>query len=227
MESASDRKYTMASSDSTVQPDMDAGRILNRAISIARDDVRISGVLLVATFLSSIPLVGWLLQSALSGLGLEFADETVGNSRAEESIVIRLILSIISMIVVFVAVGFGFVLLIIPGIYLALKFSLVLPAIWLDDIGPIEALSESWNRTDGNLGTILGVELVLFFISAVAVFAAFIVFVPFTQSGLQTFNQQPMLLAYPAVFGVQLLVAVTVGAVGTAAHTLMYRSFSR
>lgn len=227
MSSVDGQVRTMASSESTVQPNMDAGHVLRRSLSIAREDWRLSGVQLVAVLLSSIPFVGGVLQMAFTGLGFEFADETLGNSRSEESIGIRLVLSVIASIPVIIAVGIGLFIFIFPGIYLALKFSMVLPAIWLEDIGPIESLSESWKVTNGHLGTILGVEMALFSVGFAVMIGALVAFVPLTAQGLQAVNQQPLLLSYPALFGVQLLVAVTVGAVGTAAHALMYRSFSR
>ncbi len=53
----------------------------------------------------------------------------------------------------------GFILLIVPGIILAVRLSFV-PFLVIDEgRGPVEALIESWSRTSGYSWTILGAAL--------------------------------------------------------------------
>ncbi|MBW2522825.1 MAG: hypothetical protein JRI23_01555 [Deltaproteobacteria bacterium] len=51
-------------------------------------------------------------------------------------------------------VVFGLIFLIIPGIYLALAWSLTVPVMVDREIGPIEAMKESWRLTVGQKGNI-------------------------------------------------------------------------
>ncbi|MFC4290885.1 hypothetical protein ACFOWX_00460 [Sphingorhabdus arenilitoris] len=61
-----------------------------------------------------------------------------------------------------IAITLGLILLIIPGVYLAIKFSLIGPAIAGEGIkSPIEALSRSWNLTKGNSLRIFGFFLII------------------------------------------------------------------
>lgn len=57
---------------------------------------------------------------------------------------------ILSGIIIWICVLFGLILLIIPGIYFALRFSFYAYAIMDKDLGPIDALSYSWKITKGH-----------------------------------------------------------------------------
>jgi uncharacterized membrane protein len=52
-------------------------------------------------------------------------------------------------VIVFVACGIGLVLLVLPGLFLAIRFSFYAPAIADRNLGPIEALKYSWEITAG------------------------------------------------------------------------------
>lgn len=60
-----------------------------------------------------------------------------------------------------IMVGFGLVLLILPGLWLLARFLLVVPIIVRETRDPIEALKRSWTLTEGNGFRILGMLLVL------------------------------------------------------------------
>ncbi len=64
-------------------------------------------------------------------------------------------------ILVGVAVLIGFMLLIIPGVILSFKLSLA-PYLVIDrDMGPINAIKESWRLTKGNIGYLLSLAILL------------------------------------------------------------------
>ncbi|HEX8968287.1 MAG TPA: hypothetical protein VF937_10420 [Chloroflexota bacterium] len=64
--------------------------------------------------------------------------------------------SVLAGLLTEVIVVVGFILLIVPGIYLAVRLSFV-PFIVVDEgRGPVEALTESWRRTEGFFWTIFG-----------------------------------------------------------------------
>ncbi|NHN41782.1 hypothetical protein G9C85_09080 [Halorubellus sp. JP-L1] len=217
----------MAASDPTVDPDMGVGAVLSTGVSLVTDDLRISALQLVGAIVSMIPILGSLLQLVVSGLAIQYADETLGNPDPESSLAVRAIMAFLTGIVLFIALFFGFLLFVIPGIFLSLKFSLAIPAVWLDDMGPIEALSESWARTSGHLGTIFLVGLVLFGLSTVLLAPTAYVFVPWESTdALLAFSQEPLAVASPPLFAIVALQAATVGALGVAANTVMYRSFA-
>ncbi|OHD06442.1 hypothetical protein [Sphingopyxis sp. RIFCSPHIGHO2_12_FULL_65_19] len=72
-----------------------------------------------------------------------------------------------------IAIGFGFILLIVPGLYLVGRLALVAPAV--ADRGlynPIEAIRTSWNLTQGNGWAIF---FFLFLVALVIVIAALII----------------------------------------------------
>ena len=67
--------------------------------------------------------------------------------------------AVIANLVVSVIIGIGLVLLVIPGIYLAVRLCFV-PYIVADEaVGPFQALTESWNRTSGHFWTLFGAGL--------------------------------------------------------------------
>ena len=55
-----------------------------------------------------------------------------------------------------VVAGVGLLLLVVPGVYLAVKFALAGPAIVADEQGPLDGLRTSWRQTDGQFGTVFG-----------------------------------------------------------------------
>lgn len=66
----------------------------------------------------------------------------------------HLLAGILAQLVVGVGVVFGLVLLIVPGLILALGWQFTLYALIDQELGPISALKESWRLTDGYKGTL-------------------------------------------------------------------------
>lgn len=56
----------------------------------------------------------------------------------------------------------GMVLLIVPGIFLAIRWSAAVPALIGEDVSVTGALGESWKRTKGHGGAILGAMFVMY-----------------------------------------------------------------
>lgn len=56
-------------------------------------------------------------------------------------------------------VFFGLLLFVLPGLYLALRLSFVGFLVVDEGMGPLDALAESWRRTDGRVWALLGITL--------------------------------------------------------------------
>ncbi len=71
---------------------------------------------------------------------------------------------IINGILLAIGVGIGFILLIIPGLYLLTIWAVVAPAIVAERRGPIEAFGRSYELVKGNGWTVFGAIVVAFLI---------------------------------------------------------------
>lgn len=79
----------------------------------------------------------------------------------------RILALIGGMLGFMLAIGVGFVLLLIPGIYLMGSLFLFVPAVVLDGKGPIESLNHSHKLVKGNwwrLATIGGIAFIIFYL---------------------------------------------------------------
>jgi uncharacterized membrane protein len=67
------------------------------------------------------------------------------------------------------AIGLGLLLLIVPGIYIAVKFSQIRAVIAAENqLNPIEVLSRSWQITKGNSLRIFSFLLIVVIVAAIA-----------------------------------------------------------
>ena len=108
-----------------------------------------------------------LLGSAV-GVYLVGADRpgSVERGSTNNSLGVRIFLTLLAALVAGLAVLVGLLLLVLPGLYLFTRLYLVVPAVMLGDDGPLEALSSSWDRTEGNVLTVAGVALAVFAVSS-------------------------------------------------------------
>ena len=79
-------------------------------------------------------------------------------------------------IVFFLAVGLGFVCFIFPGIYIALRWSLAVPAMIAGDKSIADSIEESWKLTDGKFVDLLLILLPIFALFGAAVAFGFVSF---------------------------------------------------
>jgi len=76
------------------------------------------------------------------------------------TLAVSLILSIV--------IPIGFVMLFVPGIFLAVSFQFAIFAVGVEDRGPIAALRRSWELATGNRWRLFGLLLLVFVVGAVA-----------------------------------------------------------
>ncbi|QLC34852.1 hypothetical protein EFA46_011360 (plasmid) [Halarchaeum sp. CBA1220] len=114
-----------------------------------------------------------LVSAAVLGAAIVVAAGALGlDTDVQNSLGVRLLLAVIAAIVAGVAIIIGFVFLVLPGVYLAVRLRLVVAAVVLEDCGPLEALGRSLELTAGEGWTVLGVWLATTLLNAVAASAA-------------------------------------------------------
>ena len=79
----------------------------------------------------------------------------------------RLLPLIVAFFLVVVLVVLGLLALIVPGIWIAVKLSMVFPAVVFERTGPFAAIGRSWALTKGNWWRVFGTLLVVFLITFV------------------------------------------------------------
>lgn len=92
----------------------------------------------------------WLTQGLLGDLGLRFASRP------------RLAAFFFQGILVSLAILFGFILLVVPGIILMVRWSMCGPVLISSDLSISESISESWRQSDGHFWPILFVLLIVY-----------------------------------------------------------------
>jgi hypothetical protein len=73
---------------------------------------------------------------------------------------------LIGLLVALIVIG-GFILLIIPGIIFAVKLSVSIPALIVENRRGTDAISRSWNLTTGHFWHVLGTWIVAYIIAAI------------------------------------------------------------
>lgn len=98
-------------------------------------------------------------QSELSSLPSELFTRRIGRATLS---------ALGANVVVQIAVTIGFVLLVVPGIFLAVSFVFVVFAIGVEDRRAIDSLSRSWELASGNRWRLFGLLLIVAVVASVA-----------------------------------------------------------
>jgi hypothetical protein len=104
-----------------------------------------------------LPLVMAMVARALSGEGTGHAIQG-GLERFVSALI-----TAVAAIAISLAGLFAFI---VPGIYLAVRLSLAVPAAVLEDLGPSEALRRSWELTRGDFWRVLGLMALILALTA-------------------------------------------------------------
>jgi hypothetical protein len=110
--------------------------------------------LLSETLGNLLSVVGQAIAVTLAYGALDAAPE------ADNSFGVRVLLSLVAGLAAGVVVLLGFVFLVVPGIFLAVRLRLVVASVMLEDSGPLEALSRSFELTADHGRTVFGVWFV-------------------------------------------------------------------
>lgn len=161
-----------------------------------------------------------LLSLIIGGVAVTMAYTALeGRPENQVSFGVRLVIVFIAGLIAGVIVLIGAVFLIIPGIYLAVRLRLVTAAVMLEDCGPIEALSRSFELTDGHAWTIFGVTFLLGVVSFAITIAVGLVLagVPSSPTDL---NGLEGILDVGSV-----VPSLLIAPIGTAADAVMYELY--
>lgn len=115
----------------------------------------------------ALSLLGFLLGVFLNGVAHVFAwmearGDTPRVGTAAEHVTDQYLSLVGVSLVYLAAVLLGLLLLVLPGIYLALRLSLAFPACVIDDLNASGSLRRSWDVAAGDLLKLLGITLVAF-----------------------------------------------------------------
>ena len=129
------------------------------------------GVVLATVFL--LILVSWIISTIASGMAVKVASDTLQRrnidlSEALNFTVSRLPSLLIAGIVTGILIVIGFICLVVPGIILVIMFSLIVPAIVIEQAGALESLSRSRRLVGGRWLKTFGLLLVIYIIIFVA-----------------------------------------------------------
>jgi hypothetical protein len=143
-------------------------------------------------------IIGWIISEITQGIGVKFTADTLekgqANLKTSFNFTVSKLLSLLAVsIITIVLIVIGLIALVIPGIILAIIFSLVVPAIIIESKGTLESLSRSrllvshrWFKTFGLL-LLLYVIIGIVYILAGVISAPLGVAVPFVNSILTAF----------------------------------------
>jgi hypothetical protein len=122
-------------------------------------------------------LVAALIQFAAAALGIAacfkaisaaYLGERAGAAESLRYALGRLVPLLIAYLLFLVLVAIGFIALIIPAFWIAVKLSMVFPAVVFERKGPFSAIGRSWTLTRGHWWRIFGTLAVIFLITFVA-----------------------------------------------------------
>lgn len=129
------------------------------------------GVVLVTAVLSI--LVSWIISTIASGMAVKVASDTLQRRNIDLSETLNFTVSrlpslLIAGIITGILIGIGFICLVVPGIILMIMFSLIVPAIVIEQVGALESLSRSRRLVGGRWLKTFGLLLVIYIIIFVA-----------------------------------------------------------
>ena len=129
-----------------------------------------SGTALAGTLVASLiqfAAAALAIAACFKAISAAYLGEHAGVAESLRYAVGRLLPLIVAYILVVIIVVIGLVALIIPGIWLAVKLSMVFPAVVFERTGPFAAIGRSWSLTNGSWWRIFGTLLVVFLITFV------------------------------------------------------------
>ncbi len=133
--------------------------------------VSLLGVVVVTAFLTL--LVSWIISTTVGGMAVKAASDVLEGRKVDLSETLgftlnRLFSLLGAGIISGILIAVGLVCLIVPGVILAIMFSLIVPAIIIEQVGSLEGLSRSKRLVGGRWLKTFGLLLIIFVINIIA-----------------------------------------------------------
>jgi hypothetical protein len=158
----------------------------------------------------AIAILSWLVSTVASGMVVKCASDSIEKGTGElgkafSSVVTRIPSLLIAGIIYIILVGAGLVALIIPGIILAVMFSLNVPVIMIENTGPFGGLSRSRKLVSGRWLKTFTLFFIIVLVFGLIVFIGNLMAAPFGNfswlaSGIISAFVQPILPISLAVY---------------------------
>jgi hypothetical protein len=133
----------------------------------------------------------------------------------------RIFAVLATIFLVVLATGVGLIFLIIPGIYIACRLAITIPAVVVERESPTSAMERSWQLAEGNVGQLFLLLLLVTVIGYVIGILFQLPVVIFTITAAM--SKQPISLGVTIYsYIAEFVSAVLVGPVGTISASLMY-----
>lgn len=135
--------------------------VLVGAVNAVAANPLMVGVILVGNLLGIIPFIGGMLSTLGLGIAVDMTFDTIEDAHSHQTaFAARAVYLVVGSLVAGVVVIIGLILLVLPGIYAMVRYTVFPAAVMVDGKGPLEGLRESWARTEGHGWTVFGYVLV-------------------------------------------------------------------
>ncbi|UOO97234.1 hypothetical protein MUK72_17800 (plasmid) [Halococcus dombrowskii] len=199
------------------------GEIIKRGVSVATDTPILFGLYLIVA-------IAGMISSPLNSIATLVVDSIAvviaysalqGRKETTRPTLTRIFYAILAAFVGGIATGLASLLLVIPGIYLLVRFRLTIPAVMIEECGPIDGLQRSWALTSGHGWTVFGF-VVIFAIASFILSGATVLLT----GGIPTGPNAIAALQQPIAFGGG-LASVIIGPIQISGMVVMYEAFRR
>ena len=130
-------------------------------------------------------IIGWIISQITQGISVKFTADTLekgqANLQTSFNYTITKLLSLLAVsLITGILIVVGLIALIIPGIILAIMFSLVVPTIIIENAGALESLSRSRRLVSGRWLKTFGLLLLLYVIIGIVTALVSVISWPFS-----------------------------------------------
>jgi uncharacterized membrane protein len=145
-----------------------------------------SSVMTTVVFMATAALVTWIVNGITEGVCVKYSSDIMekGDANLGESIRVafaRLAAILVATLISSILIGLGTLALIVPGIIIALMYSLVLPVVVAEKVGALDSLSRSKKLVDGRWLKTFVFFLIVFASILFVTFIASLMFAPLGQ----------------------------------------------
>jgi hypothetical protein len=136
---------------------------VNAPASTADSGTALAGTLIAGVIQSA--AIALAIAACFKAISAAYLGERASAGESLRYALSRVVPLIVAYIVVVVVVSIGTLLLIVPGVFFAVKMSMTFAVLVFERKGPFGSIGRSWSLTDGNFWRTFGALLVVFLIT--------------------------------------------------------------